>query len=127
MKNNVIPSTQINIQLDHLHSESKMQHSDEHTCRAQCRLKSKSMKLAIISTTVLISLMIMLIPIIWLLVISASDDEDEIPTALESSDSDIRDVRGFGYDKFGYQVDSGKIPEYRKFLFDPELARPVEP
>ena len=64
---------------------------------------------------------------IWLLVKSASDDDDEIQTALESSDSDKKVVRGFGYDEFGNHADSGNIQEYRKFLFDPELAGPVQP
>ena len=117
MKNKIIPSIPKNVHSDNFQSEFRIQQSGENKLKPT--KMSKSIIVGMISMWV--SLMSLLIPIIWVVVMCNAGD-DKILT--ESSDLDINDVplKRYGLspdysrasDKFGYQVDSGKITEYRK-------------
>ena len=127
MKNKIIPSIPKNVHSDNFQSEFRIQQSEENKLKPT--KKSKSIIFAMISMCV--SLMIIIIPIIWVVVMCNAGD-DKIVT--ESSDLDINYLlpRRFGSsldfsrasDKFGYQVDSGKITEYRN---PPSWLRKIGP
>ena len=124
MKSKTISSIAIE-QSENLRPESEMQQADENKICKQ----SKCISLPIICMC--LSLLIIIIPIIWVVVMCNAGD-DKIVT--ESSDLDINYLlpRRYGSsldysrasDKFGYQVDSGKITEYRNL---PSWLRKIGP
>ena len=113
MKNNTIPIA-IKVPSENLHSEFQMQQADQNK---KCK-KSKSLTLPMISMC--LSLMIIIIPIIWFVFMCMTGD-DKTLTCYELNDFGKIDPQRYGLfpdyspssDKYGYHVNSGKIPEYR--------------
>ena len=113
MKSKTISSIAIESS-ENLHPESQMQQADE---KKICK-KSKCITLPVISMC--LSLMIIIIPIIWFVFMCMTSD-DKTLTGYGSNDFGKNDVQRHGFspdysrssDRFGYHVNSNKIPEYR--------------
>ena len=109
---------------ENLHSEFKMQQADNNK---KCK-KSKSLTLPMISMC--LSLMIIIIPIIWFVFIYMTGD-DKTLTSSEYSDFGKIKPQRYGLspdysrslDRYGYHVNSVKIPEYRDFGISKRFQR----
>ena len=113
MKNKTI-QVAIKVPSQNLQSEFQMQQADKNK---KCKM-SKSTTLPMIS--ICLSLMIIIIPIIWFVFMCMTGD-DKTLTSYELSDKDKIDPQRYGLfpdysrssDRYGYNVNSVKIPEYR--------------
>ena len=114
MKNKTIPIA-IKVPAEHLHSEFEMQQADKNK---KCKM-SKSLPMI----SMCLSLMIIIIPIIWFVFICMTGD-DETLTSYELSNFDKIDPQRYGLfpdysrssDRYGYHVNSVRIPEYRNSI-----------
>ena len=112
-KNKTIPIA-IKVPSENMQSELQMQQADKDK---KCKM-SKSLTLPLISMC--LSLMIIIIPIIWFVFMCMTDD-DKTLTSYELTDFGEIDPQRNGLfpdysrssDRYGYNVNSGKIPEYR--------------
>ena len=116
MKNKTI-QVAIKVPSENLQSEFQMQQADKNK---KCKM-SKSTTLPMIS--ICLSLMIIIIPIIWFVFMCMTGD-DKTLTSYELSDKDKIDPQRYGLfpdysrssDRYGYNVNSVKIPEYRNSI-----------
>ena len=116
MKNKTIPIAK-KMPSENLQSEFQMQQAKKNK---KCKM-SKSIMFPLISMC--LSLMIIIIPIIWFVFMCMTGD-DKTLTSYELRDFDKIDPQRYGLfpdysrssDRYGYHVNSVKIPEYRNSI-----------
>ena len=115
MKNKIIPYITNNVQCNNFQSEVKMQQSEQYELKPH--KKSKPMQLAM--TSLCVSLVIIVIPIIWIIFMCITGktmtDYDMDRVQRNTPDLSRSATPLYDSDKFGYHVIE-KIPEYREVV-----------